>query len=90
MNSKTPVLESRIPCYLSQFELDFPVTCHMKIQVIRQTAEPLTRICKAKGGTSLEEEKFGPELPQSHIFFFLFLKLEYNRFTVLCFCCSTV
>ena len=53
-------------------------------------AEPLTRICKAKEGTSLEEEKFGPELPQSHIFFFLFLKLEYTWFTVLCFCCITV
>ena len=56
----------------------------------QQMAEPLTRICKAKEGTSLEEEKFGPELPQSHIFFFLFLKLEYTWFTVLCFCCITV
>ena len=41
-------------------------------------AEPLTSICKAEGGTSLEEEKLGPELPQSHFFFFLFFKLEYN------------
>ena len=54
---------------------------HLETQekdMAKQMAEPLTRICKAKEGTSLEEEKFGPELPQSHIFFFLFLKLEYT------------
>lgn len=63
MKSWTQVLESRIPCHLSWFELDSPVTCHMKIQVIRQMVKPLTSRCKAKGGTGVKGKKFGSELP---------------------------
>lgn len=71
MKSCAPVLESRISCHLGRqeiLELDFSVTCHVKIQVSRQLAEALASICKAKGGTCSKEEKFDSELPQSHIF----------------------